>query len=247
MNNPKIYNLTEEEHQEIFDEKIKPFFLSNALSISSPTAIIFGGQPGSGKSTLLTLVNDELIGNARAVVIAGDSFRQYHTPYKELLALGYKDAAFLTSEDIGRWVEKAIIYSGQMRYNMAIEGTMRESSGISNLLKKLHQAHYKTDIRVLAVNDRISWQRVLLRYEIECAKSEPGRMVLPKIHADSYRGLLKTLDKIEQERLADRLTVYKADGTLLYENELEKGEWKIKPQGKLTLEKERSQPGLGSV
>lgn len=73
MNNPKIYNLTEEEHQEIFDEKIKPFFLSNALSISSPTAIIFGGQPGSGKSTLLTLVNDELIGNARAVVIAGDS------------------------------------------------------------------------------------------------------------------------------------------------------------------------------
>jgi len=235
-----MYKITEEAHQKIFEEKIKPSFLSKASSVDFPVAVILGGQPGSGKSTLIELVTEDLLDQGGAVFIAGDNFREYHSRYKELLELGHKDAAFLTNEDVGRWVEKAMLYSGQMRYNIVMEGTMRTPDNVVNMLNRMHDAGYKSDVRVLAVNERISWQRVLSRYENEYIDLGYGRMVVPQVHADAYTGLLKTLDQIEQNRLADRLVVYKPDATILYDNELRHGEWNKPPQARAIVEQERS-------
>lgn len=242
MSDTNIYRLSEEEHEKIFEEKIKPYHLSGASPADSPVAVIFGGQPGAGKSTIIELAREELLHKGGAVVIAGDDYRKYHTPYNDLTSEGRQDAALLTNEDISKWVEKAMQYSQKMHYNIIMESTMRTPSNVTNMLGALHKAAYTIDVRVLAVNERFSWQRVLLRYEVDRAGAGPGRMVVPEVHAEAYTGMLKSLDKIEQGKLADRVVVYRPDATVLYENEVKGDSWRYSPGMKIVVEDERNRP-----
>lgn len=53
--NPDQYRLSEQEHEEIFQKKIKTLLFDNVSSVKKPVAAIFGGQPGAGKVRLLIL------------------------------------------------------------------------------------------------------------------------------------------------------------------------------------------------
>lgn len=45
-------------------------------------------------------------------------------------------------------------------------------------------------------------------------------MTTPASHQAGYTGMLDTVEKIEQGRLANKITIYRRGGIILYENEL---------------------------
>lgn len=245
---PEKYKLTEKRHEYIFQTKIKPKIFRNLTRCLTPTAIIFGGQPGSGKSISVDFAVQELKLNGGCALIVGDEFRDYHPEYNNFLLQDDKTAAFFTDRDTARWVEKSIAYAKEIKCNLVIEGTMRIPEKVAETMKSLREAGYKIEARVLAVNERLSWQGVLQRYENQHADRGFGRMTTPDAHQAGYNGMLNTLELIETEKLADKIIIYKRSAIVLYENELENWLWKHEPLARITAEKERNRkwilPGM---
>lgn len=240
--NPDQYRLSETEHQAIFERDIKPDLFANAKSVDAPVAVIFGGQPGAGKSAAIDAAKDELAQRGGAVEIVGDDLRSYHPKYNALMRQNDKTAAFYTDRDSGRWVEKAIEEAKARRVNIVIEGTMRDGNKVAATMEALRAAGYAVDARALAVNPRLSEQGILQRYELQKATRGFGRMTTPEAHQAAYDGMLGTLERIEGDKLADRVTIFRRRGEAIYSNELREGQWTHAPRARETVEAERARP-----
>ena len=207
--NPEQYRLTETEHQRIFENRIKPVIFEDVTPIHNPVAVIFGGQPGSGKSASLDVAIIELSSHGGSAQIFGDDLRIYHPRHEFLMKQDDRTAAFYTDRDSGRWVEKAIDEAKKRSVNVVIEGTMRNSDVVARTMRDFRMAGYEIDARAMAVSFRLSEQGILQRYEGQRADRGFGRMTTPDAHQAAFDGMLVTLDRIESEKLADRLTIYR--------------------------------------
>lgn len=240
--NPDQYRLGDAEHQAIFEQDIVPDLFAETKATTQPLAVIFGGQPGAGKSAAIDGIANELESQGGAVFIIGDDLRDYHPKYAQLMESDDKTAAFYTDRDAGLWIEKSIAEAKERRVNIVIEGTMRDSHKIATTMKSLRDAGYRIDARALAVNSLLSEQGILQRYENQKVDRGAGRMTTPEAHKAAYDGMLKTLERIEFEKLADRVTIYRRGADTIYFNELHDGQWKQPPQASSVVEKERSRP-----
>ena len=240
--NPDQYRLGELDHQALFDQVIAPQLFGTSKSVNQPVAIIFGGQPGSGKSAALELAERELQQRGGSVKIIGDELRDFHPQFGRLIGTDDKTAAFYTDRDTGQWVEKAISRAKELRTNIMIEGTMRDVSKVAQTMQSLRAAGYEIDARALAVNGLLSMQGVLQRYENQKADRGIGRMTTPESHMAAYVGMPVTLERIEQEKLADRITLYRRGVIPIYSNTLENGVWAKEPQARDALLAERARP-----
>ncbi len=237
---PAAYRLSDSENQRIFDARIKPRLFAGVEPVARPVAVIFGGQPGSGKSATLDRAADDLAQRGGAVQIIGDDLRVFHPDNARLMREDDKIAAFYTGPDSGIWVEKAIAYAKDRRFNIIIEGTMRDSNVVAATMTGLRDAGYEIDARALAVPFRVSEQGIYQRYENQKADRGEGRMTTPEAHQAAYDGLPITLARIENEKLADRVTIYRRGAVTIYENELRDGKWQREPQAAAVLETERA-------
>ncbi|MDR2031385.1 MAG: zeta toxin family protein [Azoarcus sp.] len=240
--NPDQYRLNEAEHQAIFEQEIKPDIFAGAKISSQPVAIIFGGQPGAGKSAAVDAALEDLSTRGGAVQIIGDDLRDYHPHYGRLMQADDKTAAFYTDRDTGRWIEKAINEAKARRVNIVIEGTMRDGNKVAATMDSLREAGYEIEARALAVTSRLSEQGIMQRYEKQKARRGAGRMTTPEAHQAAYDGMLRTLDRIEGEKLADRVTIYRRGAEAIYSNELQGGQWAREPQARAVVEAERARP-----
>jgi len=236
---PNRYRLSDTENQAIFEREIKPALFAGAKASPYPVAVIFGGQPGAGKSIAADAAVRELEQCGSVVKIEGDELRAYHPRHKELMARDDKTAAVYTGPDSGRWVERAIAQGKVLRVNMVIEGTMRSSDTVAATMQSLRAAGYAIEARALAVSFRLSEQGILQRYERQKAIRGFGRMTTPEAHKAAYDGMLLTLERIERDKLADRITIYRRGGQAIYTNQLQGGQWVHQPQAKAVVEAER--------
>ncbi|WP_178391822.1 zeta toxin family protein [Caballeronia sordidicola] len=237
--NPEQYRLSEADHEAIFKIYIEPQVFALATAVDRPVAVIFGGQPGAGKSRAVDDALDEFNVKGGAVQIIGDDLRGYHPAYAALLTTDDKTAAFYTDRDTGKWVEKCIARAKEQRSNVVIEGTMRSGDIVAATMADFRDAGYEIDARALAVNFRLSEQGILQRYENQKADRGTGRMTTAKAHQDAYDGMPHTIELVEREKLADRLTIYRRGGEAIYANELHIGQWKNPPLAKAALDAER--------
>ncbi|BCM78163.1 hypothetical protein KAM329D_32200 [Aeromonas caviae] len=242
--NPDEHRLSETEHQAIFEKRIKPTLFLDVLPSSSerPIAIIFGGQPGAGKSSALATAKSELESKGGAIEIIGDDLRPYHPEYAVLASKDDKTAAFYTDRDSGRWVEKAIEAAKSEQVNLVIEGTMRNLDVVAKTMSSLREAGFEIDARAMAVSPLFSEQGILLRYEQQKAERGTGRMTTPEAHLAGLNGMLDTLEGIEREKLADKVTILRRSGEVIYKNELQNGNWIDSMGARAAVEQERARP-----
>lgn len=240
--NPDQYRLPEADHRALFETRISPRIFVDAQTVASPVAIIFGGQPGSGKSSAVDAAMQELTGRGGGAAILGDELRDFHPAYRELMRRDDKTAAFYTDRDSGKWVEMAIEHAKAQRCNIVIEGTMRNSDTVAATMKGLRAAGFVIDARVVAVNDKLSWQGILQRYEGQRAARGVGRMTTAKAHQDAYVGMPGTLERIEREQLADTVAVFRRGLQVIYSNSFESGRWLREPAASAVVQEERARP-----
>ena len=237
------FALTDKEHQKIFEKLVVPVYFSDiGKHPDEPSAVILGGQPGAGKSALLDRATADLEATGSTVVINGDDFRIFHPAYARLQQDDPENAAYFTDHDSGRWVEKTIEHGKTLGVNLVIESTMRNPDTFEKTSENLRKSGYMVEARAMAVPAAESWQGVHMRYEEMLARGEQGRFTKREAHDAGYEGVPRTLEAIEKNAWADRVTLENRSGAIIYENHRKDGQWANEPGARSALEAERTRP-----
>lgn len=119
--------------------------------------------------------------------------------------------------------KKALDYAKSIHCHIVLESTMRDPEVVESTLRSLRTESYHIETHILAINERLSWQGILQRYENQRLDRGAGRMTPPEYHQAAYIGMMDTLQKIEQAKLVDKIIVYRRGAIILYENSLQNG------------------------
>lgn len=235
---PERHSLTADALKNIYDKRVSPRLFRGATTVQTPTAIILGGQPGSGKTPLQAAAAREFADKGGIVKIIGDDLRAYLPHYKSLQRADDRTAGFYTDRDSGRLVEMAIAEAARRRVNVLVEGTMRDPETVVRTLREFREAGFRTEARVVAVNPELSRLGILQRYASQKESRGVGRMTTNQAHDDAVRGVPLTLDRIQNERLADTLTIYRRGGEVIRSIDLSGVERPGAPSARAIVERE---------
>lgn len=235
------YHLSKDDHDRVYQD-IKDEFLADSAPQESPRAIITGGQPGSGKSRLQQSATAELVKEGGSVLIDADELRTYHPGFEAALKEDDRTAANRTHQDAGSWARSLTNDAVMSRRNLVIDQTSRDPVAFEQMAKALKEQGYKIELRAMAVNDRISEQRIFSRYEDQKAENGYGRFSTKDNHDAAYAGLAKTVAMVEQNRSVDALSLYNKDHRQISANTLEQGDWSRPMTAAQSMTAERTRP-----
>lgn len=236
---PERHSLPAEQLRHIYATRVAPELFKGAEPSEIPTAIVLGGQPGAGKTPMQELVASEFEHRGGLVPIIGDDLRANLPHYKALQRADDTTAAFYTDRDSGRLVEMAIADAIARRVNVLVEGTMRSPDTVARTLGDFRDAGYRTDARALAVSPQLSQLGIMQRYAAQKESRGIGRMTTAEAHEAALTGMLRTLDRIQDERLADSLTIYRRGAVVLQRLDLTGPAHASEPRARETVEAER--------
>jgi len=239
---PERYSLSPERLRHIYETRIAPDLFRSVQPVERPTAVVLGGQPGAGKTPMQNLAAREFADNGGIVKIIGDDLRAHLPHYKSLQRGDDKTAAFYTDRDSGRLVEMAIAEAALRRVNVLVEGTMRSPDVVAKTLRDFREAGFQTDARALAVSPEMSSLGILQRYAAQKESRGVGRMTTAAAHQAAVTGMLATLDRIQDERLAERLAIYRRGGELIESFDLTGPAAAGEQRARELVERERSRP-----
>ena len=235
------YKLSRAEHNRVYAE-IEASHLLKSSAQERPHAIITGGQPGAGKSRITSNAKAELAQRGGAVLIDADKLRRYHRDYDSLLKADDTQAANRTHADAGAWAAELLRAGAAGQRNLIVDQTSKDPAALDNLAQRLHEKGYTVELRAMAVNERISEQRIHMRYETQKAVVGFGRFSTKDNHDHAYKMIPESVGFVEKNRSVDAIKLYDKDHQTVYSNRLENGEWVEPAKAREALETERSRP-----
>lgn len=122
--------------------------------VSNPLAYVLGGQSGTGKSTLQEYLLQQ---HPNTIIIDGDTFRQQHSHFDELVEKYSKDAMKYTSQFSGRMTDELVDYFSQAGYNLIVEATLRTFEVPFDSAKQFKESGYQVELYVMAVKPELSY------------------------------------------------------------------------------------------
>lgn len=234
------YQLTEEHNERIFREDIVPAELPGT-SQRDPVVVFVAGQTGAGKSSVTALVESVLARRGGAVNIDLDTYKPHHPRYQWLVDNDDATAGAYTSIDGHKWMEKAEAYAIQQRYDVVMESAMRDPRDFEEPARRFRAAGYRVEVVIVAVHESLSRLGALDRYLQQVQDAGSGRVVDAAIHDACYRGVLRSADAIDTERLADFVFVSRRDGHIVHANHLEPdGDWAAPAATRSAVDAERN-------
>jgi hypothetical protein len=216
---PEKYLLSEYESQRIFEEEIIPSEFGSLVSVDRPSVHFFGAQPGAGKSSVQAYIQEvlvELDGSLSVASVIGDDFRPYHPEYSALVEENESLAAFYTDRDSGRWVERAINHTLQIKPNVILEGTLRNPQVTLDTATQYQAKGFDREMHIVAVHEFVSRLRIFERYLQQVEDTGSGRYTLPEAHDRSYSALPQSLHTLAESGMFNRITLYNAFGDVLF-------------------------------
>ncbi len=228
--------LPEAESRQALEQVIVPTFTRGAVPQSHPVVVVVAGQPGAGKTQIADLIQAALNRRGGAVRICSDLYKTAHSRYAELLADDVRTAGVKVRPDTRRWqaaVEEHVRAHG---FDAVVESALADAEEFRTSSAAYRQARHRIEVVAVATAEALSQLGILDRF-----LSDP-RYVSWENHDACAKGLLRTLAVIEAEKLADRITVARRDGTVLYDNELVDGAWRRRPAADRAVTYEWTRP-----
>ncbi|MCQ8194638.1 zeta toxin family protein [Streptomyces rugosispiralis] len=224
--------LSEQERHDVLHQVILPAWTKGAVRQDRPTVVIVGGQPGAGKTAIADLVQAALNRRGGAVRIGSDLYKAAHRRYAELLAADVRTAGVQVRPDTRAWQAAVEDHVRAQRIDAVVESALADPDGFRTSAAAYRQAGSRLEVVAVATPEALSQLGTLDRF-----LTEP-RYVSWENHDSCAKELPRTLAVIEAEQLADRITVVRRDGTVLYSNELVDGMWRRQLAGeKLAADK----------
>ena len=191
--------------EEIYHEK-KEKLLRNLIPQEKPLAFILGGQPASGKSKLAK----EFIGkfsNDNILFVNGDIYREFHPNRQELInnPLSYsKETQVFSNVFTENLIREAI----ENKYNIMVEGTMRNPQVPYNTAKMFKENGYEVEILAISAPSVFTELGLYNRYQEEINFQGWGRLAEIESHNSAVTGILSSLDLLYNEKAADKIHLY---------------------------------------
>jgi predicted ABC-type ATPase len=174
--------------------------------VDNPKLIIVGGQPGAGKSDLQKFGEKELVSNV--VVLSTDVLRSYH-PHEREIKKNYPDYYHMLTVDLARVLLINLEnYAIANKLNVILESTLGNSEVMLQKINKYRKHDYQIDLKVIAVNELISYLGAEDRYENMILAEKSGRMVSKQNHDQNYKDIPMTLHLLQDQDLLDNVAVY---------------------------------------
>ena len=217
--------LSGDEHRQVLERVILPTWTKSAVRQARPTVVVVGGQPGAGKTAVADLVQAALDARGGAVRIGSDLYKAAHRRYAELLAADVRTAGVQVRPDTRGWQAAVEEYVRAQRFDAVVESALADPDDFRTSAAAYRRSGTRLEVVALATAEAWSQLGTVTRFLSE-AVDGGGRYVSWENHDACAKGMLRTLAVIEAEHLADRITVVRRDGTVLYDNELIDGAWR---------------------
>ena len=175
--------------------------------------------------------------NPRAIILCGQPGSGRSSQIPRVMQEFSSDGAVLVDESQIQGHTKPLFEEAiQGKFNIVIKDTLPNSE----MLKSLRENGYSTSVYVISAHERESILSLYEKYEAQIEKRGIGDK--PKIseHDEMYRLLPSMLQKIEDEKLTDEVSIIDRDGRINYRNELKNNKWTITPKSSQTLEESRN-------
>ena len=191
--------------KEIYQEE-KEKLLRNLIPQEKPLAFILGGQPASGKSKLAK----EFMGNFsndNILFVNGDIYREFHPNRQELInnPLSYsKETQIFSNVFTENLIREAI----ENKYNIMVEGTMRNPQVPYNTAKMFKENGYEVEILAISAPSIFTELGLYNRYQEEINFQGWGRLAEIESHNSAVTGILSSLDLLYNEKAADKIHLY---------------------------------------
>ncbi|MFD5110524.1 zeta toxin family protein [Streptomyces cinereoruber] len=188
-----------------------------------PVVVVVAGQPGAGKTTFADLVQAALARRGGAVRVCRDLYKRAHRSYGTLLAADIRTAGAKVRPDTSRWQAGVEEYVRARRFDAVVESALADVDAFRASSAAYRRSGHRIEILVVATAEAWSQLGTLGRLLDAAAAGGDARYVGWDNLDTCTAGLPVTLAVVEAEQLADRITVVRRDGTVLYDNELAGG------------------------
>ncbi|MFE2693734.1 zeta toxin family protein [Streptomyces mirabilis] len=206
--------LSEPEHEEILASQILPACTKGAVPQEQPVVVLVGGPPGSGKSTACQVLKEMLDRRGGAALIGPDLYKSAHPAYRLLLRGDDRTAGVKVRPDVLRWQAEVEEYVRGQRFDAVVETPPADPEQA----RAYRAAGYRVEVVVLAEAEAVTQLSVLERYLAQVAEDGAGRYVSWDNQDQVMRRLLRSVEVIETERLADRVMVVRRGLQVLYDS-----------------------------
>ncbi|MEU5062228.1 MULTISPECIES: zeta toxin family protein [unclassified Streptomyces] len=232
--------LSQEMHRHLLDSVVLPEWTRGVACQDRPVVVFVAGHPGSGKTELADLVQASFNRRGGAVRICRDLYKAVHPHYADLLLKDCRTAGLAVRPDTCGWQAEVEAYVRTHGLDAVVETALSDVAEFRQASAAYRRVGSRIEILVLATAEALSQLGVVSRF-----LAEP-RYVSWENHGACASGLLDTLDVTEAEQLADRITVVRRDGTVLYSNELAGGAWLRQPAAATAVAAEQVRPWTAS-
>ena len=182
------------------------------IASKTPIVIIVGGQSGSGKTALINYTQS-IFSVREFIVIDNDLFRAFH-PNVAYIRKYYPQFYTCATEQLGANITSDIIsyFTGNnetnSKYNIILHQTLSRSAATITHLKHFNNLGYITGLNVLAVPYIESKMSQIERCQAQFNSLGFCRYVDSQHHFNSVSWLLQTVNKIEENKLANFINVF---------------------------------------
>ncbi|MFJ3363531.1 zeta toxin family protein [Streptomyces anthocyanicus] len=234
--------LPQQESLDVLHRTILPAALQSAVPQTRPVVVVVAGQPGAGKTAAADLVQAALDRRGGCVRIGRDLYKPAHRHYAGALAADVRTAGALVRSDTAGWQAAVEDHVRAMRCDAVVESALADPDDFRLSSAAYRAAGHRIEVFALATPQALSQLGIVDRFLTEAAVGG-GRYVQWENHDACATKMLDTLAVIEAEQLADRVTVVRRDGTVLYSNECTAGGgWRGRCAASQAVLGERSRP-----
>ncbi|MFC9431911.1 zeta toxin family protein [Streptomyces sp. NPDC056987] len=228
--------LPSEESHSVLKSIILPMSTKGAVPQDRPVVVFVAGQPGSGKTRLADLVQAALARRGGAVRIGSDLYKAAHRHYAGLLAADVRTAGVKVRPQTRRWQAEVEAYVREHRFDAVVETALADIEEFRATSAANRRAGARNELVALATPEALSQFGVLDRF------LTGGGYVSWENHDHCATRLPANLAVIEAEQLAERVTVMRRSGEVLYGNEHVAGGWRRAPGADTALVRGRRLP-----
>ena len=179
-----------------------------------PLAILIGGQPGAGKTTLTEAAMKDY---PNMIVIDGDIIRNYHPNLKEIKKIYGVNYPKYTQPFVNQVVERLINDLSKEKYNLIIEGTLRDINIPLKTANLLKDKGYEVDLLIIATDKETSWKNTLKRGKSQEKMNLIPRYVDKNHHDNIVCSLPETIKKLSDNEVFDEITIMNRNQGIIYD------------------------------
>lgn len=208
-----MISYTKDEFDQALQYELK-IFHRHSTPQEFPAAYLITGQPGAGKSAsasaLLSMYENDI------VFINGDTFREAHPHFEDILQKYGDDTVSYTQDFSGQMVEACIDCLSREKRNLIIEGTLRTVKVPKDTCQLLKGRGYRAILAFLLVRPEISFLSAVRRYKKLKAAGGFARVTAQAHHDNVVLSIPANLHELYNQNIFDDILILDRNQDILY-------------------------------